>query len=147
MKRRWIILAMPVLLYVKPVVAEEVIVFTQTACQILEAEALHVSARSADACIAVNESSGQQRLVSAKVLHLKGGDYIFRVSNRDMPYELGFWLRGAGLSRLTLPSVSGGGLHTGLSKDYKLTLQPGEYRYSCLLNPTPDYVLIVDQGR
>jgi len=66
------------------------------------------------------------------------------VQNRDVPYELGFWLRGAGLSRLTLPSISGGGLHTGISKDYKMTLQAGEYRYSCPLNPTPDFTLIVE---
>ena len=81
---------------------------------------------------------------NSEPLRLKPGEYVFRVSNRDVPYRLGFWLRGAGLSRLTLPSVSGGGLHTGAVKDYTVNLEAGEYRYSCPLNPTPDYVLIVE---
>jgi len=73
----------------------------------------------------------------------RAGDYIFRVSNRDVPYELGFWLRGQGLGRLTLPSVSGGGIQTGQSKDYRIHLKAGQYYYSCPLNPTPNYTLIV----
>ena len=60
-----------------------------------------------------------------------------------MPYELGFWLRGKGLGRLTQPSVSGGGLHQGATADYAIDLEPGEYLYSCPLNSTPDYVLVV----
>ena len=143
------VIAMPLLFYVLQAESAEVITLTQTACKIIEAETeeQQFSAHSADACMAVNERSGKQRLAAAQLLHLKSGDYIFRVTNRDVPYELGFWLRGAGLSRLTLPSVSGGGLHTGESKDYKLTLLAGEYRYSCPLNPTPDYVLIVDERK
>jgi len=39
--------------------------------------------------------------------------------------------------------VSGGGLTTGTTKDYEVELEPGEYLYSCPLNPTPDYKLIV----
>jgi hypothetical protein len=42
-----------------------------------------------------------------------------------------------------LPSASGGGLTTGKSQDYPITLKPGEYVYSCPLNNTPDYKLIV----
>ncbi|GAV19372.1 hypothetical protein MMIC_P0306 [Mariprofundus micogutta] len=124
----------------------ELIHMTQTACQIIEAEPepVQYSAHSADACVQVNERTGTQRLASAKPLRLQSGEYIFRVSNRDVPYELGFWLRGSGLSRLKLPSVSGGGLQTGESKDYIVSLEPGEYRYSCPLNPTPDYVLLVE---
>ena len=61
-----------------------------------------------------------------------------------MPYELGFWLRGDGLAaRALLPSVSGGGLVTGKTQDYEIELKPGEYVYSCPLNPTPDYKLVV----
>ncbi|MDX8404294.1 MAG: hypothetical protein R8K54_07800 [Mariprofundaceae bacterium] len=124
----------------------DVILLTQTACQIIEAEVVErqFSAHSPDQCRDINERTGESRVRQAKVLHLKAGDYTFRVQNRDVPYELGFWLRGAGLSRLTLPSVSGGGLLTGNSKDYKLALQAGEYLYSCPLNPTPDYILIVE---
>jgi hypothetical protein len=61
-----------------------------------------------------------------------------------VPYELGFWLRGASLiDRARLPSVSGGGLTTGRTQDYAVDLKPGRYVYSCPLNPTPDYALIV----
>ncbi|NWF38738.1 hypothetical protein F3F96_06280 [Mariprofundus sp. NF] len=134
------------LLQVTHAQAAEVVTLTQTACQIIEAEAdmQHYKADRADACEAVNEKTGELRLQKATALRLKAGDYIFRVSNKDVPYALGFWLRGVGLSRYTLPSVSGGGLHTGDTKDYRVRLEAGEYRYSCPLNPTPDYVLFVD---
>ena len=57
---------------------------------------------------------------------------------------MGFWLRGAGaVGRVTLPSVSGGGLSEGKTLDYEIELTEGEYLYSCPLNPTPDYRLVV----
>ena len=74
---------------------------------------------------------------------------MFRVTNKSVPYSLGFWLREADydwknpLHKLTKLSVSGGGLTTGTSKDYEVTLAPGEYLYSCPLNTTPDYKLVV----
>ena len=75
---------------------------------------------------------------------MEPGKYVFRVTNKNVPYDLGFWLRGEGLvNRATLPSVSGGGLKEGVTKDYKITLKPGEYLYSCPLNPTLDYKLVV----
>ena len=46
--------------------------------------------------------------------------------------------------RATLPSVSGGGLTTGATKDYEIELSAGEYLYSCPLNPTPDYKIVVE---
>jgi len=126
----------------EPVVIE----LTQTGCQFLEPE--HgkdhgFEPLSAADCKRVNANTAMQRLTSAKILELTPGDYIFRVTNRNVPYELGFWLRGSGLIRLTLPSVSGGGIHTGGSRDYVISLKPGEYLYSCPLNPTPDYRLVV----
>jgi hypothetical protein len=136
------------LLLLMPVAAQavETISLTQTHCQFIEAEAEehHFSADSADQCKAINAKTSEQRLKTAQPLHLKAGDYIFRVKNRDVSYELGFWLRGAGLSRWRLPDVSGGGIATGSTHDYAISLEPGEYRYSCPLNPTPDYVLIVE---
>ena len=131
-------------LAVEPTIIE----LTQTPCQFLESE--HgidhgfTSTRKAD-CEAINAKSGARRLAEAKVLKLKPGKYIFRVSNKNVPYPLGFWLRGDGLfARATLPSVSGGGLKIGTSKDYAVDLRPGEYVYSCPLNPTPDYKIIVE---
>ena len=74
---------------------------------------------------------------------MKPGKYIFRVTNKNVPYPLGFYLRGSGLRRFTLPKVSGGGLILGKSIDYEINLKTGEYVYSCPLNPTPDYRLVV----
>ena len=125
-----------------------VIELTQTGCQFLEPEHGEdhgFETRNLADCKRLNANTSEQRQADAKVLELAAGDYIFRVTNRNVPYELGFWLRGAGLKRLTLPSVSGGGIHTGGSRDYVISLKPGEYLYSCPLNPTPDYKLVVSQ--
>ena len=127
--------------------APEIIELTQTSCQFVESENGvnhgYQSQRKSD-CAAINERSGEARLATAKTLELKPGKYVFRVTNMNVPYELGFWLRGDGVvARATLPSVSGGGLKTGVSKEYVIELEEGEYVYSCPLNPTPDYKLVV----
>jgi hypothetical protein len=128
----------------KPTVIE----LTQTGCQFIESEngvdQGFVSTMKSD-CEAINARTGATRLAEAKVLTLKPGTYIFRVTNKNVPYQLGFWLRGSGIvGRVALPSVSGGGLNPGATKDYTVTLKPGEYLYSCPLNPTPDYKLVVE---
>ena len=130
----------------------QVVELTQTACQFIESEngVDHgfKTAKKAD-CEAVNAESGAERLAGAKVIELEPGTYTFRVTNRDVPYQLGFWIRAADyqpgnpLHKLTKTSVSGGGLGTGQSKDYEVELEPGEYVYSCPLNPTPDYRIVV----
>ena len=121
-----------------------VVHFTQTPCLFLESEEdprAYASTRKED-CVAINtQTTGQRKLTTLK---LKPGKYIFRVTNKNVPYELGFWLRGQGVGRVTLPSVSGGGLVTGKTKDYEITLREGSYYYSCPLNPTPDYTLLVE---
>jgi hypothetical protein len=135
-----------------PAYAVEVITLTQTSCQFVEAENgvdLGITSRSAKDCETYNNQTETDRLANAQVLRLKPGKYIFRVKNENVPYELGFWLRDADynwknpLHKLTKTSVSGGGLSTGTSQDYEVELKPGEYLYSCPLNPTPDYKLIV----
>ncbi|GAB4349862.1 MAG: hypothetical protein Kow006_11940 [Gammaproteobacteria bacterium] len=129
-------------------VAPQVVTLTQTACQFIESEGnveRGFTARSAEECVAINRQTAEKRLAEAAPLRLKAGKTVFRVANRDVPYELGFWLRPARLvDRLTLPDTSGGGLKTGQSRDYVVDLKPGEYLYSCPLNPTPDYRLIVE---
>ena len=130
-----------------------VVELTQTACQFVEVEQGgdhgFTSTSKAD-CEAINAESGAARLASAQVLRLKAGDYLFRVTNKNVPYELGFWLRDQGydqanvVSRLAMTSVSGGGLKTGITQDYQVSLEPGEYVYSCPLNPTPNYKIIVE---
>lgn len=125
-----------------------VVELTQTGCQFLEAEngvdrGFRPQAK-AD-CEAINERSGDERLGAARVLRLQPGRHVFRVANRDVPYPLGFWLRGDGLiERARLPSVSGGGIEAGGTREYVIELTPGSYVYSCPLNPTPDYRLVVE---
>jgi len=130
-----------------PAAGPTVIELTQVPCQFLEPEKGknhgYASGEKAD-CEAINAESAAARLAEAKTIRLKPGKYIFRVTNSNVPYELGFWLRGAGLlNRLSLPSVSGGGLKTGVTREYEIVLEAGEYVYSCPLNPTPDYKLVV----
>ena len=124
-----------------------IITLTQTPCQFLESEAKDqgfTSTKKAD-CVAINAKTAEQRLKDAPVMKLKAGKYIFRVTNKNVPYGLGFYLRGAGVvGRVSLPKVSGGGLSLGVTKDYAIDLKPGEYVYSCPLNTTPDYKLIVE---
>lgn len=131
-----------------------VIVLTQTPCQFIESE--HgldhgfKTAKKAD-CEDINRRTGSDRLAKARVITLKPGKHIFRVTNRNVPYSLGFWLRSKDydwrnpLHRITKTSVSGGGLDTGKTKDYAATLDVGEYLYSCPLNPTPDYRILVKE--
>lgn len=124
-----------------------IVTLTQVACQFLESEQgrnHEFKSKSIEDCEAINAQSANQRLAAATTLWLKPGKHIFRVSNRDVPYELGFWLRPAKfVDRIKLPSVSGGGLTTGKTQDYVIDLKPGEYLYSCPLNTTPDYRLVV----
>jgi len=134
--------------------AEEVIQLTQTGCQFLEPEGTdhqYQTSKAAD-CKAINAASANERLAAANVLELKPGKYVFRVTNKNVPYEVGFWLRDEDynwknpLDKLTKTSVSGGGLTTGKTQDYEVELKPGTYLYSCPLNPTPDYKLVVSGG-
>ncbi len=131
----------------------EVIELTQTGCQFLEPEGTdhdYETTKKAD-CEAINARTADERLAKSEVLRLKPGEYLFRVTNRDVPYELGFWVRSVGydwrnpVHKLTKASVSGAGLTLGKTQDYAVTLEPGEYVYSCPLNTTPDYKLIVTE--
>lgn len=148
MKRTYLSVMMALLL-LPPLTqaAPQVVELTQVPCQFLESERGvnqgYKSSKIQD-CEAINDKTGKKRFEQSVILRLNPGKTIFRVKNRDVPYELGFWLRGATLlSRATLPSVSGGGLTLGKTQDYVIDLKPGEYVYSCPLNPTLDYRLVV----
>ena len=131
----------------------KVIVLTQTGCQFLESEHgtdHRYMPKSAEDCKAINARTSKDRLAKAGPMTLKPGKYVFRVTNRNVPYTLGFWIRSKGydwknpLDKLTKTSVSGGGLTIGKTRDYEVTLKAGEeYVYSCPLNPTPDYRIVV----
>ncbi len=128
----------------------QVIELTQVNCQFVESEndINHgfKSAQKSD-CEAINDTSGAERLTNSKTLELKPGKYIFRVKNENVEYPLGFYLRGESLlDKARLPKVSGGGLELGVTKDYEITLKNGEYVYSCPLNSTLDYKLVVSDS-
>ncbi len=57
---------------------------------------------------------------------------------------MGFWLRGKGLGRFTLPFVSGGSVESGRFRDCAMTLKKGTDLYSYPLNPTPDDRLLAE---
>lgn len=124
-----------------------VITLTQVPCQFIESENgtnRGFQSRRKEDCERINGKTGTERVAGAKPLELKPGRYIFRVANQSVPYDVGFWLRGAGvIGRARLASVSGGELRRGATRDYEIELVPGEYLYSCPLNTTPDYRLIV----
>lgn len=131
----------------------KVINVTQVPCQFLEPEGTnheYKTTKKAD-CVAINDKTGKMRVDESKVLKLTPGKYIFRVTNKDVPYDVGFWLRTKGydwrnpIDKLTKTSVSGGGLSEGTTKDYEVDLKPGDYVYSCPLNPTPDYKIVVSK--
>ena len=78
-----------------PAAAEEaaVIELTQVACQFVESEngVDHgfTTARKAD-CDAINAKTAAGRLAEAKVIELKPGKYIFRVTNQDVPVMVAY---------------------------------------------------------
>ncbi len=131
-----------------------VITVTQLACQFLEAENGidhgFETTKPSD-CFAINARTAESRMTTARVLRLKPGKYIFRVTNQDVPYALGFRLRQKDydwrnpVHSVTKLTVSGGGVNTGQTRDYMVDLRPGEYIYSCPLNTTPDYRLVVEE--
>ena len=128
----------------------QIIELTQVNCQFVESEndVNHgfKSTQKSD-CEAIHKMSGEERLAAAKTLELTPGKYIFRVTNVNVEYPLGFYVRGESLlDKARLPKVSGGGLELGVTKDYEIELKEGDYVYSCPLNSTLDYKLSVKEG-
>lgn len=132
---------------------DKVIELTQVACQFVESEKgvdHGFETQSKADCEKINARTAEARLEEAKTLRLEAGTYTFKVTNKDVPYVLGFWVREADYNpnnpahKLTKTSVSGGGLEMGETESYEVDLAPGTYVYSCPLNPTPDYKLVVE---
>jgi len=78
-------------------------------------------------------------------LNLVAGDYIFEITNRTAENEVAFLLttdkdQKTPLANAGLPGVlkKGETARTGV-----VTLKPGNYKYSCPINPTPKYALTV----
>ena len=73
---------------------EPVIVkLTQTPCVFIESEEdpKEYFSKNSNDCKAINQKTIEQRTL--KTITLKPGKTIFRVTNKNVPYPLGFWLR------------------------------------------------------
>jgi hypothetical protein len=126
------------------VVENNVINLTQTPCQFLESENKNHNFKASSKSDCENLNNKTKPFRKTKSLVLKEGQYTFKVTNKNIPYEVGFYLRGKGsFNWFYLPKVSGGGLFKGVTKEYTINLKEGEYVYSCPLNPTLDYQLTV----
>ncbi len=147
----WLMATVVVLFVASPGWAAKprVIDLTQTGCQFIEPERGYdhrFKTKQATDCVLINSETSTDRLAEVRPLVLKPGRYVFRVSNRDVPYQLGFYLRASSrLLRAIRPKVVGGGIEEGGSQDYEVDLVAGQYLYSCPLNPTPDYPLTVKE--
>lgn len=117
----------------------------QAPCLIKEAEdeAMTYTANNPESCKRINRASAALRAESMRLLRLPAGKYVFRVYNDAVPYPVGFSLRGA--QDQGLPTVKGGDVKRGMSRDFHVTLTPGRYVYGCPHNPTPDYQLVVEE--
>ncbi|MBV6623455.1 MAG: hypothetical protein KI793_11055 [Rivularia sp. (in: Bacteria)] len=75
--------------------ASEIINLTQTGCQFLETENqdYEYQTTKAEDCKQINSKTLVERKKNFKPLTLKPRKYTFRVTNSDVPYELGFYLR------------------------------------------------------
>jgi len=79
-------------------------------------------------------------------LSLKPGKYIFEVKNKNVDHEVGFYLRKKTADGKDAPLANSDTGHIKKGETGKsgvVTLEPGEYLYSCPLNPTPHYVITV----
>lgn len=78
-------------------------------------------------------------------LKLKPGDYVFKVVNKGVKHEVGFYLQENDEKGKAVSGSEAGHVKDGeTTKTGKVTLAKGKYVYSCPLNPTPHYVITVE---
>jgi hypothetical protein len=130
-----------------------VVVLTQTGCQFVESEKgvdHRYMPKKAEDCVAINQKTGSQRLAEAGPLTLKPGKYVFRVTNKNVPYSLGFWLRSEGyragnlVDKLSKTSVSGG--RSNDRKNAGLRSDAESRRKLCLFLPSEPDAELPDYG-
>jgi hypothetical protein len=80
-----------------------------------------------------------------KELKLKQGDYLFEIENKEVGKDVGFYLHKAN-DKAQLKNSDKAGLIPNNQKRTTgvVSLTKGQYIYSCPLNPTKDYVIIVE---
>jgi len=82
-----------------------------------------------------------------KSLTLSPGTYVFEISNNNIDHEVGFVLIPKGKkgaeNHIKEAYVQETVKSNAKSSTQKVTLAKGEYTYFCPMNPTPEYILIV----
>lgn len=76
-----------------------------------------------------------------RALRVAPGPLRIAIQNRGVGHEVGIWLRRESDGALV---ASAGGAGPGASIAVQVDLTPGRYLYSCALNPTPAYLLVVE---
>lgn len=110
-------------------------------CHIQEAEPYAAAQERSTACREFNRETFDGR--RQRVLHLPSGRVDVLIYNRSGRAETGLWLR-AVTDAEPRTVASTGGVRADSPQLLSLDLAPGRYLYSSPVNPTPDYLLIVD---
>lgn len=80
-----------------------------------------------------------------KELKLKAGTYVFKIVNKGIDHNVGFYLQHDNDKGKKVAKSDTGLIKTNTSaKTGVVVLKPGKYVYSCPLNPTPHYVITVE---
>lgn len=118
---------------------------TLSGCAIaqLDPKAGHLKSGSPEGCEKLNRATLKMREPAFKVLRLKPGTHVFRVTNQGIPWPVDFSVRGA--RNRALPKTAGGAINAGQAFDFQVTLLPGVYVVSSSKTPTPEYTLIVER--
>lgn len=131
----------------------KVVELTLVPCQIVEPEKVDhgYKAESRAECEAINEQTWAHRSKASRLLTLAPGKYLFRVTNKKVPYPAGFWIRQADfdwryfLDRFLKFNMLDEGFPMGETREYEFDLKIGKYLYSSPQNPTLDYHLEVTE--
>lgn len=116
-----------------------------TRCMIRKAEVdpLPLAAPDAARCERLNRASMSARTL--RQMRLIEGKYVFRVTNKDVPWTIDFSLKGANKDR-SLPTAEGGNLKTGQIAEYVVDLKRGVYVYGSPKGGTIEYSLLVEEA-
>lgn len=115
-----------------------------TRCMIPAAEVdpLPLAAPDAKRCERLNRASLGARTL--RKMRLIEGTYVFRVTNKDVPWRIDFAVKGA--HDRSLPKAAGGSLKMGQIAEYTIDLKRGVYVFSSPLGGTIDYPLLVEEA-
>ena len=95
--------------------------------------------------VALEQTSGE---FTQKGITLSEGTYIFEIANVGINHEVGFVLAPKGKTdaehHIQNAYVTKTVATNTKGRSKEVTLKKGEYIYFCPLNPTPEYILIVN---